>query len=254
MYIFYIRKDSVLITIDGDSLSIPQMGEEGLEKFHSRFSDFVGVFENISCYAVEAGEDFHLDDNCRFERIRSLYGSIPDGLFHLAGKASHLIYWSGNNLFCGRCGNPTENSRDERAKICTRCGNVIYPRLNPAIIVAIIRGDSILLARANRPGFTFHSVLAGFVEPGESLEECVQREIMEEVGIRVKNIRYFGSQDWPFPDSLMVGFTAEYDSGEIQIDHKEIAEAEWFTKKNLPDVPGKLSIARKLIDWFVDTH
>jgi len=254
MYTFYIRNDSVLITIDGDSVSIPQASKNDLKKISSRFKEQVGVFDNKPCYAIEAAEDFPVTQSSRFEKIRSLYGRIPDELFHLTGKASHLVYWTGNNIFCGRCGSPTEKSNEEISRICTQCGNIIFPRLSPAVIVAIVNGNSILLARANRPGFVFHSVIAGFVSPGESLEECVHREILEEVGIKVKNIRYFGSQAWPFPDSLMIGFTAEHLEGEIKIDQKEIAEAAWFIKESMPEIPGKLSIARKLIDWFIETH
>ncbi|MEJ2041606.1 MAG: NAD(+) diphosphatase, partial [Desulfosarcinaceae bacterium] len=128
---------------------------------------------------------------------------------------------------------------------------VNYPRLSPAIIVAVIRNDRILLARNKRFRAPFHSVLAGFVEPGETLEECEQREIGEVVGLAVKNIRYFGSQPWPFPNSLMVGFVAEYASGEITIDRKEIMEADWFPADALPRTPTRISIAGRLIEWFV---
>jgi len=254
MYVFIIRKDSVLILPDDGKVSIPQADEHDLSGFNSPIREYAGVFENVPCYAFRADEDFSKERSSRFERILSLYGTIPDELFRLIGKAAHLVYWSENHAYCGRCGSPTENSREERSKICPRCGNVIYPRLSPAVIVAIICGDKILLARTKRSGISFHSVIAGFVEPGESLEECVKREVMEEVGITVKNIRYFGSQEWPFPDSLMLGFTAEHDEGEIKVDQKEIAEADWYTKENLPNIPGKLSIARKLIDWFIETH
>ena len=129
-----------------------------------------------------------------------------------------------------------------------------FPRLAPAVIVAVTKGDKILLAHSSEWRGKLYSVLAGFVEPGETFEECVEREIMEEVGIKVKNIRYFGSRPWPFPHSLMVGFTAEYESGEITIDQVEITDAQWFTSDNLPLVPGKISIARQLIDWFVETN
>jgi NAD+ diphosphatase len=126
--------------------------------------------------------------------------------------------------------------------------------VTPAVIVAVTREDEILLARSRRFQGSFFSVLAGFVEPGETFEECVKREVMEEVGIEVCNIRYFGSQPWPFPHSLMAGFTAEYAVGEISIDDKEISEARWFTAGELPEVPRTGTIARRLIDWFSDNH
>jgi NAD+ diphosphatase len=137
-------------------------------------------------------------------------------------------------------------------KLCPKCGLLSFPRLSPAIIVAVVHGSKILLARANHFADGFYSVLAGFVEPGETLEECVRREVQEEVGLQVKNIRYFGSQPWPFPHSLMIGFTAEFAGGHITIDGAEIADAAWFSPADLPRIPGEISIARRLIDWFLE--
>lgn len=186
--------------------------------------------------------------------MRALYGKLPDDLFLLAGRAAQIIEWDRTHQFCGRCGAPTQYAQGERAKRCPMCGLVSFPRLSPAIIVLVERGDEVLLAQGANFVGGFYSTLAGFVEPGESLEEAVHREINEEVGIEVKNVCYFGSQPWPFPHSLMIGFTAEYASGEIEIDPKEIADAQWFTIDNLPKVPQKLSIARKLIDSYVEKH
>jgi NAD+ diphosphatase len=143
---------------------------------------------------------------------------------------------------------------EERAKQCTACSSRVYPRISPAVIVAITREDKLLLARASRFKTGMHSVIAGFVEPGETLEECVRREVSEEVGLEIKNIRYFSSQPWPFPDSLMIAFTAEYSSGEITVDNSEIVEANWYKADELPEIPGKASVARKLIDWFCENH
>ena len=131
---------------------------------------------------------------------------------------------------------------------------IAFPRISPAVIVLVEKDGQVLLARAQRFTADFYSVLAGFVEPGETLEETVHREIEEEVGIKVRNVRYFGSQPWPFPDSLMIGFTAAYLSGEIRIDKTEIIEAGWFDPEKLPTIPGKSSIARQLIDWFIETR
>ncbi|RJQ77537.1 MAG: NAD(+) diphosphatase, partial [Desulfobacteraceae bacterium] len=186
--------------------------------------------------------------------LRALFGSIREELLWAAGRANQLVDWDQSHRFCGRCGEPTEDKADERAKQCLRCGLTNYPRLNPAVIAAVLKGDQILLARNKRFKVPMFSVLAGFVEPGETLEACIEREILEEVGITVKNIRYFGSQPWPFPNSLMIGFVAEYAGGEITIDKQEIVEAGWFFKSNLPPVPSSISIARRLIDWFVDSH
>jgi len=162
------------------------------------------------------------------------------------------VDWDRNHQYCGRCGSATADRQEERAKICPRCGLTAYPRISPAVIVAITRGEKILLARAHRFPYAMYSVIAGFVEAGESLEQCVRREIAEEVGITVKNLRYFGSQSWPFPNSLMVAFTAEHAGGEIRIDPSEIMDARWFTAADLPRIPDKASISRRLIDWFVD--
>jgi NAD+ diphosphatase len=163
--------------------------------------------------------------------------------------------WDRTHQFCGRCGAPMERVPNERAKKCTVCGLTNYPRLSPAIIIAVTRmieGEKrILLARNHRFPAGRYSVLAGFVEPGESLEECAAREVMEEVGIEIGNIRYFGSQPWPFPNSLMLGFTADYQVGDFHLEDAEIAEAGWFSANNLPNLPQKPSIARQLIDAFV---
>jgi len=129
-----------------------------------------------------------------------------------------------------------------------------FPRISPAIIVAVLKGKEILLARAHRFPPRLYSVIAGFVEPGETLEECVRREVKEEVGIEVENICYFGSQSWPFPNSLMVAFTADYANGKITIDETETIDAGWFTAHNLPPIPDKVSISRRLIDWFVEIY
>ena len=134
------------------------------------------------------------------------------------------------------------------------CGHQSFPRISPAVIVLVERDNTCLLARSPRFQDGFYSVLAGFAEPGETLEETVAREVLEETGIEVKDIRYFGSQPWPFPDSLMIGFTASYAGGEIRVDGTEILVADWFPFDQLPKIPGRISIARRLIDWFVNKH
>jgi len=172
--------------------------------------------------------------------------------FSLAGRALQIVDWDRTNQFCGRCGSKTRTHQTERAKECEQCGLLHFPRLSPAIIVRIQRDGEILLARGRRFETPIYSVLAGFVEPGETLEEAVVREAREESGISVKDIRYFGSQPWPFPHSLMFGFTAKYASGEIKPNDEENVDVRWFTAKNLPQLPSKMSIARKLIDSFLE--
>jgi NAD+ diphosphatase len=179
---------------------------------------------------------------------------VSDEIFYLIGRAYQIVSWDANHQFCGRCGTAMTTRESERAKICPACENTNYPRISPAVIVSVVRDGKILLANANRFKSKMYSVLAGFVEAGETFEECVKREIREEVNIQVKNITYFGSQPWPFPDSLMVAFKAEYESGELNPDGDEILSANWFAPDELPMIPGEWSIARKLINSFVDEY
>ncbi len=214
-------------------------------------TQYLGRLAGRACYGAELAEP---PPGLTLAPLRSLYGQLDETLFALAGQAVQLIEWDRTHQYCGSCGTPMEQPLRERVKQCPRCRLRQYPRLSPAIIVLVSRGDEVLLARAPRFRPEMYSVLAGFVEPGESLEETVMREVREEVGIEIGNIRYFGSQPWPFPNSLMVGFTATYASGDLKIDPVEIEAADWFKPDRLPPVPGPLSIARKLIDAFVAEH
>jgi NAD+ diphosphatase len=183
---------------------------------------------------------------------RTLYGHVDEDVFAAVGRAIAIAEWDRTHRFCGRCGTPTELAPGERSRRCPSCHTPFYPRLSPAVIVLVRRGEQALLARnASNPGRWF-STLAGFVEPGESLEEAVVREVKEEVGINIGDVRYFGSQPWPFGRSLMIGFTARYEGGDLHADGTEIAEARWFDRTQLPQVPPKLSIARQLIDAWVE--
>lgn len=215
---------------------------------------YLGTLDGQDCFAVEVEKGAEPPPGAHFEGLRALYGRLPDDLFFLAGRAVQIIAWDRTHRFCGHCGAHTVYHAIDRATQCPECGLVNYPRIAPAVIVAVERGDELLLARnANFPA-AFYSVLAGFVEAGESLEETVRRELREEVSIEVKDITYFGSQSWPFPNSLMVGFTATHDSGEICVDPTEVAEAAWFRRDSLPRIPPSISIARRLIDAFVGKH
>ncbi len=211
----------------------------------------LGNLDGNFCYAAELPADIVTPEGMQLVKLRDLYGELADDLFAIAGRAVQITEWDRTHQYCGCCATPTVQLPHERAKRCPHCGLVNYPRLSPAAIVLISRGPEILLARAPRFPAGMYSILAGFVEPGESLEETVVREVREEVGLEIANIRYFGSQPWPYPNSLMVGFTATYVSGEIVLEPEELVEAGWFHKHHLPQIPPKLSIARKLIDWFV---
>ena len=185
---------------------------------------------DVDCYALQLDERLAVPPETTFEGLRALYGRLPDDYFSIAGRAVQILLWDQTHRFCGRCGQPTVHAPAERAKLCPKCGLLSFPRLSPAVIMLIQRGDELLLARNRAFAEGFFSVLAGFVEPGESLEETVAREVHEEVNLEIDDIRYFGSQPWPFPHSLMIGFTATYAGGEIRPQADEIAEAAWFSR------------------------
>ncbi|HEY2596804.1 MAG TPA: NAD(+) diphosphatase [Chloroflexota bacterium] len=214
---------------------------------------YLGRLGELDCYAVDVDPALELPADIAAEGLRGLYGRLAEDLYAVAGRAVQILTWDKTHRFCGRCGQPTVNAPAERAKLCPQCGLLSFPRLSPAVIMLIQRGeDEFLLARNRAFAGNFYSVLAGFVEPGESLEEAVAREVREEVGLEIRDIRYFGSQPWPFPHQLMIGFTAHYASGEIELQADEIAEANWYSRTGeLPNLPGKLSIARRLIDSFI---
>jgi len=217
---------------------------------------YLGQLDGHDCWAIDLGMDTYLTlpEGFTTKQLRGIYRKMDDDLFALAGRAIQIIAWGRTHRFCGQCGAAMAPVPGERAMKCSACGLTNYPRLSPAVIVQVTRGDQLLLARnANFPA-AFYSVIAGFVEAGESLEETVRRELREEVGIEVEDIRYFASQPWPFPNSLMLGFTAKWAANEIAIDPREIADAAWFTVDNLPNIPPSLSIARRLIDDFVAQH
>ena len=245
-----IRGMDVLVLDHGDHDELPPAAEPGARD-RARALALPGHARRRPCRSAELPDDHEAPDGMAFRTLRELYGRIDDELWTLAGRAAQLVEWDRTHLHCGRCGTPTEHAPGERARRCPVCGHSAFPRLSPAVIMRVTRGDEILLARARRFPGAMYSVLAGFVEPGETLEECVAREVAEEVGIQVTDIPYFASQPWPFPHSLMIGFTATWVSGDLRLEEAELADARWFTRDNLPELPGNLSIARRLIDdWL----
>ncbi len=249
---FVFRGNNLLVYQEPSLVSplyLVDLGELGLTVLSEHY---LGRLDSRPCYAAEVVEGTNPPAGMTFEGLRQLYGRLNEDLFWIAARAVQIVDWNKTHRYCGRCGVPLNTKSTERAKECPQCGLLHFPRLAPAIIVLVERGDKLLLARSRHfmPGM--YSVLAGFVEPGESLEEAVMREVKEEVGLEVKDIHYFGSQPWPFPHSLMIGFTATYASGDISLDDSEIEDAGWFTIDSLPRIPGKISIARKLIDWFIE--
>lgn len=232
---------------------LPRTGElEGLGLRPAR-RQFLGLDDGLCCFAWELTPETPEPAGLEFAELRGLWGGLSERLFWLAGRAFQIMDWDRTHLFCGRCGAPMQAKSDERAKLCPACGLTSYPRVAPAIIVAVVRDDALLLARASRFPTDMYSVIAGFVDAGESLEECVHREVREEVGLEVRDLRYFSSQPWPFPHSLMVAFTARHAGGEIRIDGREIVDAGWYRAGSLPRIPERVSVARRLIDWFVET-
>jgi len=248
---FVLKDTDLLVRRSSAGLDIPSDTEiNALGWFPAAPRHFLGMLGATPCRAVAVPPDATAPDGWSFEGVRSLFGLISEGFFSVAARALELLEWDRRHRYCGSCGSPTVLKPGERAMECPSCGSLYYPRISPAVIMAVVRGDTLLLARSRRFPPGFYSVLAGFVEPGETLEQCVAREVREETGIEVKNLRYFASQSWPFPHSLMVAFTAEHAAGEIRVDPSEILDAGWYRADALPHLPDPLTVARKLIDWF----
>jgi len=241
----------LLMRILGSKVCLAEADE--LEEEIAGRSLFVGTVFGRHCWAVdEDGWHRTSADEVAFVDLMRLFGEADEPTWVAAGRAVQLVEWARNHRYCGRCGQPTEESPGERARRCPACGLLAFPRLAPAVIMLVERDDGrALLARNARWPHAMYSCLAGFVEPGESVEAAVRREVSEEVGLEVGELRYFGSQPWPFPHSLMLGFHARLARGEIACDGLEIAEAAWFAPDDLPQLPGPISIARKLIDDWV---
>jgi len=213
---------------------------------------YLGVLGRQQCWAAELPKDAAAPAGMSWEGLRALFSVLDDRHFALAGRALQLLDWDRTHQFCGRCGTRTEPHAEERVRICPACKLSAYPRVAPAVMALIKRESQLLLARGPHFPPGMFSALAGFVEPGESLEQCIEREVLEEVGVRISNSRYFASQSWPFPHSLMIAFVCDWASGDIKPQAGEIEEANWFEVLQLPKLPSKISIARKLIDAVVE--
>ncbi len=242
-----LRCDHRLLTLAGDDpASLFPLG---------RAADFgapenallVGQWQGLPCYAADLD---NLPEISAGEAtpLRAIFQIAGAEAFALAGRAVQLLDWRKHHRFCGQCGTATAMSAGENSMHCPRCGLLAYPRISPAVMVLVRDGDRLLLARSHRFKPGVFSALAGFVEPGETLEQCAAREVREEVGVEIAKLRYFHSQPWPFPNSLMVAFFADYAGGTITPDPGEIEEAGWFPREALPLLPEPVSIARQLID------
>ncbi|NBP11191.1 MAG: NAD(+) diphosphatase [Betaproteobacteria bacterium] len=226
---------------------------------------FIGWWHDHPCWGLNLSEEAWQrlqarqaqgeSADLRFEPLRALFNRLPDEVLAIAGRALQMLEFDRSHRYCGACANPTRLHEGGRSRRCSVCGETSYPRVAPAMMVLIKRegvfGRELLLARSPRFPAGMYSALAGFVEPSESIESCIHRECLEEVGLRVQNLQYFGSQGWPFPHSLMIAYVADYESGEIQCQEAEIEDARWFRLDALPQLPNRLSIARRLIDGVI---
>lgn len=246
---FIFQGDDILLQKNSTEYVIPKitaLNSLGLSILHQQNFE---IYQGMVCAFAEIDHQAPISPGFSFHSLKQAYNLInnPD-LFLIASRAKQLLWWDKSNQFCGFCGAKTLRSEIERAKICSQCHHQFFPHVAPVIMVRITQGDKILLARSHHFTPGVYSVLAGFIEPGETAEAAVTREVREEVGLEIKNIVYFGSQPWPFPSNLMLGFTAEYASGSIKMDPKEIEDAQWFALNELPTLPQKISLARQLID------
>jgi NAD+ diphosphatase len=246
---FVVHGDGIVVRAEADgSVALPR--DDDLDAAAPAAIEYLGLLDGAHAFAATLATPPPAPFVAR--GLRSLYGALADDAWAVAGRATQLVQWAATHRFCGGCGAPTRPLAGERARRCDACALSFYPRISPAIIVLVRRGDEALLARGAQPPRPFFSTLAGFCEAGESLEETLVREVREEVGIEVRDLCYFGSQSWPFPHSLMVGFTAEHAGGELRPNPDEIAAADWFTIDRMPPVPPPISIARALIDAWVE--
>jgi NAD+ diphosphatase len=246
---FVWRDDRILVRA-GDAPAFPTATDVLALGFDGA-RHYLGRLEGLDCVAIRVATDAPERDGWQWRGLRSLFLQIPDPLLALAGRAFQIVEWDRSHQFCGRCGARLRDKPGERAKQCPACGHIVYPRVSPAMMVLVTRGKELLLARANRFPQAMYSALAGFVEPGESIEDCIHREVREEVGVEVDHLQYVASQSWPFPHSLMIAFTAEYVSGDMRPCDEEIVEAGWFPIDALPQLPSPVSISRQLIDSTV---
>lgn len=251
-FVFY--KDNILLERHDDgSFDIPYSEYPPVKAADD--NDIMNVYaadgENVLAYTV----DVPVEDCGRMEMcgLRQSYYKLPYHQYLKAGKCRELLYWNDNTRFCGVCGGRMQKSTDISKK-CGKCGKEVWPQLAVAVIVLIRRGDDILLVHAKNFRGDFYGLVAGFVETGETLEEAVSREVFEETGLKIRNIKYFGSQPWPYPCGLMIGFTADYQNGEIKLQQSELTSGSWFNMSNLPMIPEKLSIARMLIDDWIKSQ
>jgi NAD+ diphosphatase len=245
--VIFAFRGSELLVREGDHSLPPADIRDSVATHHGEWQD-IGHYSGQACLSSTVVREAEAPAGYVFKRLREMLPILGEQGGAMAGRAFQLAEWARTHRYCGACGTPTERVRTEFCLKCPNCGLSSYPRISPAMMVLIKKGDSILLARNASFAGARYSALAGFVEAGESLEETVHREVFEEVGLKVHKLEYFRSQSWPFPHSLMLAFTAEYLDGEIQVDGQEIVDAQWYGPGDtLPDIPPLESIAGYLI-------
>lgn len=211
----------------------------------------ITMLEGRNCKSFSVPHPIEESEQYIFVGLRASYECLPLAHYQAAGKAYEILHWDRNSQFCSVCGTPMEQ-KEAIMKRCPNCGREVYPAISAAVLVLVQKEDSLLLVHARNFKGQFNSLVAGFLETGETLEECVAREVKEETGLNVKNITYFGNQPWPYPSGLMVGFIADYAGGEIKLQDEELSSGDFYTRNNLPELPRKLSLARKMIDWWIE--
>lgn len=244
------QDEKLLVQIEGESAALIRGEAQAVAGLAPGEPMYLGVLDGLPCLAGEVDADTALPSGFQALSLRAVFGALSDEESALAGYASQMLHWRRTSLFCPVFGHETEPGQGDWAKRCPHCGHTRYPHVSPAVLILVSDGDRILLV--HKPGWgAMHSIMAGFVEPGEALEECVQREAKEESGVEIRDLIYRGSQPWPFPHQLMVGFTAHYAGGTLKIDDAELDGAAWFERDDLPDLPSPISLSRHLIDGWV---
>lgn len=246
---FIFFDDQLLLEKKGDQFVVPFQATSPLTSSQAHHA--IAKIEEDPCIAYYLDNIPKENEKYSLKTLRETYDLIALNFYQMAGRAFEILFWDRNTRYCPACGTRTETSTTN-SKICPKCGKEIFPTITPAILVRVRKGDQILLVHSRAFKHNFRGLVAGFLEVGESLEECVRREVMEETSLKIKNLKYFGSQPWPYPSNLMVGYTADYESGEIHLQDEELSSGDFFGKNNLPELPRKDSLARRIIDDWIN--
>lgn len=248
---FIFCNTELLISKTLTGYTIPAGPLNQIDTLPAEYIRYIGLYDATPCYLIVVSEQFALKHDSQWKNLRSLHDLIDHDHYLLAGKASELASWHQRNTYCGKCGTAMTDHATECARICPSCDFQAFPQISPVVIMTVEQGDNILLGRSPHFPKGMYSPLAGFVDPGETAEEAVMREVKEEAGITVKNLCYITSQAWPYPHSLMLGFRSDYDYGEIVIEQDELEDVQWFNVHKLPVLPSSISISRYLLECFI---